>query len=181
MNNDDMWDDEDRAVLAHLPFDEVAPPPDLEERVMAAALARRPTPQSRSRRGQAILAGLAIAALVAGVVMIAVSHRTVAAPTRVVGTSATRANVDRVLGERGVRRGAFSDGGGRVALAPDGTGYLYDLGTPGEVTVAIDNVAIGKAQPNAGIVEIHVRHPEVARAITVTDASGRARSATLQP
>jgi hypothetical protein len=179
--SDDMWGDEDRAVLAHMPFDELAPPPDLENRVMDAALTRRPAARPRGRRGPAILAGLAIAALIAGVVMIAVTHHTVVAPTRVIATSATHADVDRVLAERGVRTGTFSGGGGRVALAPDGRGYLYDLAATGKLAVAIDNVELGQTRPQGGIIEIKVQHPELVRAVTVTDASGRARRATLHP
>jgi hypothetical protein len=178
---DEMWDDEDRAVLAHLPFDEIAPPPGLEDRVMAAALARRPVPQSRSGRGRAILAGLAIAALIAGVVMIAATQRSVTAPTRIVVTSASRADVEHVLTERGARTGAFTNGAGRVVLAPNGRGYLYDLRSTGQMSVAIDNVAVGKAQPHGGIIEIKVQHPERVRAVTVTDVSGRVQRATLQP
>ena len=179
--NDQMWDDEDRAVLAHLPFDEVAPPPGLEDRVMKAALARRPTTPTRSRRGQAILAGLAVAALIAAVVMIAVNHSPARAPTRIETTSATKADVEQMLRAPGVRTGAFSNRAGRVALAPNGRGYLFDLAATGKVAVAIDNIGLGHARPQAGIIEIKVQHPNLVRVVTVTDASGQVQHATLQP
>src|SRR5262249_19164162 len=157
-----------RAVLAHLPFDEVAPPPGLEDRVMSAALRRRPVPQPRSRRGQAILAGLAIAALIAALVLVVANHHSPLARTRVENASVTRADVDSVLSASGVRTGAFPNGG-RVALAPDGRGYLYRL-APGKVAVALDNLALGTVQPHAGIIALRVQHPELVQAVSVTDA-----------
>ena len=73
--DEDALDDYQR-VLSHLPFDEVAPPGDLEDRVVAAALARRPasaTSLEAKRRGRwrvvALSGAVAAAAVVLGFIV----------------------------------------------------------------------------------------------------------------
>ena len=169
--NDGTWDDDDRAiaralgadaparraagvdaealaeyeaVLSHLPFAEIPPAAELEDRVIAAALAKRPAaaraiesaPSARIARRSAaprwIAAGAALAAAAAIVVVLAVgqSGNGPSAPGARIEPAAAN-GLAHVLGERGTRAGVLRTGTGataaRVALAPDGQGYLYDV------------------------------------------------------
>ena len=190
----DMWDDDDRAVLAHLPFDEVAPPPELEERTMAAALARRPAgadelaaARHRRRSGVRLLtvAAAAIVAIVAIGALVATRDESPGAPNRIEAVSASRADVQELLDSAGSRTGRFPGGTGKAVLATDGRGDLYDLQPTGPVTVAIETadgtVVLGHAIPNNGIIAFHVRHPELVRAVSISPRAGQALRATLTP
>ena len=167
----DAWDDEDRAiaralgvdapqaedpstldadavrdyeaVVAALPFEAVAPRPELENEVVAAALARRPAAaraiaggRSRARRSTAprwIAIGGAVLAAAAIAVALAVD-RPATGPgspgARIVPVVST-AGVAKVLADPATRTGVLhapnGDTAGRVALGPDGQGFLYDL------------------------------------------------------
>lgn len=183
MNGTDMWDDEDRQVLAHLPFDEVAPPSGLEDRVMSAALTARPSAKRRSHSTRAVLAGLAAAAIIAAVVLVVVNNRTsTAPPTRIEPASATKADVDAALASSGARRGGFPDDAGRVVLTSSGRGYVYGLATNDVLTIDLQTATgtqnIGSARPQAGIIAFRVDHPERVQSVVLATA-GQARRAAL--
>jgi hypothetical protein len=189
-----MWDDDDRAVLAHLPFDEVAPPPDLEERTMAAALARRPASvdevaaarhRRRNRMRLLTASAAAIVALVAIGALVATRDQSSGSPNRIEAVSANRADVQELLDAPGSRTGTFPAGAGQTVLATDGRGDLYELQATGPVSVAIETadgtVALGDATPRNGIIAFHVQHPELVRAVRVTPRAGQELRATLTP
>ena len=189
-----MWDDDDRAVLAHLPFDEVTPPPELEERTMSAALARRPAgtdevaaarQRRRSRVRLMVASAAAIVAVIAIGALVATRDQSSGAQNRIEAVSTNRADVQELLDSAGARAGAFPAGAGRVVLAADGHGDLYDLEPTGTVAVAIETadgtVVLGDATPNDGIVAFHVQHPELVRAVRVTPRAGQPLRATLTP
>jgi hypothetical protein len=167
----DAWDDEDRAiaralgaevpegeaapapdpaalaeyeaVLAALPFEAVAPRPELENEMVATALARRPAaaraigsaPSSRRRAVSPrwIATGMAVAAAAAIAVALAVGGTATgpASPGGRIAPAAATGSVARVLAEAGTRTGVLHapDGAttGKVALGTDGQGFLYDL------------------------------------------------------
>jgi hypothetical protein len=190
----DMWDDEDRAVLAHLPFDEVAPPPELEQRTMAAALARRPAgtdevAAARRRRRRhirlAVASAAAFVAIIASGALVATRDQSSGPSNRIEAVSTNRADVQELLDSAGARTGSLAAGSGRVVLAPDGRGDLYDLEETGAVRVAIETadgtVVLGDATPSEGIVAFHVQHPDLVRAVLVTPRSGQTLRATLTP
>jgi hypothetical protein len=165
----DTWDDDDRAiaralgadgpddevavddavvadyeeVLAHLPFEQAAPAADLEDRVVAAALERRPAtaraldaPRRRHvSRGWIGAAAAAVAA--AAIVVVLIAGRSPSGPGAPAGrieSAAASGGVARVLADPGTRKGVLraADGapGGRVALDPHGSGYLTGLQIP---------------------------------------------------
>jgi hypothetical protein len=144
---DDRAVAEYEAVLAHLPFDAVEPAPELEESVIAAALARRPAAaRAMDRRRTArdprrsvsrrwIGAGVALVAAAAIIVALAVSRPTTGPgnPGARIQPAAATDSVARVLAAPGTREGVLRTGTaasvGRVALGLDGQGYLYDLST----------------------------------------------------
>jgi hypothetical protein len=190
----DMWDDDDRAVLAHLPFDEVPPPPELEERTMAAAFARRPpgvdeVAAARQRRRNRVRLLVASAAAIIAVVaigaLIATRDQSSGSPNRIEAVSTNRADVQELLNSDGARTGTLPTGAGRVVLAADGRGDLYDLASTRSVAVAIETadgtVVLGDATPRDGIVAFHVQHPELVRAVRVTPRAGQPLRATLTP
>ncbi len=191
----DMWDDDDRAVLAHLPFDEVAPPTELEERTMAAALARRPAAgdevaaarqRRRSRVRLLTAAAAAIVAIVAiGALVATRNPSSSGSPNRIEAVSATGADVQELVDSAGSRTGTFPAGAGQTVLASDGRGDLYDLRSTGPVSVAIETadgtVVLGDATPRNGIIAFHVQHPELVRAMRMTPTTGQALRATLTP
>jgi hypothetical protein len=182
--SDDMWDDEDRQVLAHLPFDEVAPPAALEERVMSAALEARPIATKRSRPTRAVLAGLAAAALIAAVTLIVVNHRpSTSPPTRIQAVVASQADINAAQASPGARTGSLPGNAGRVVLATNGKGYVYDLAARGSVAIALETatntVPIGSGQPHSGILAFTVDHPERVQAVVVTPSGGQALRAAL--
>jgi hypothetical protein len=189
-----MWDDDDRAVLAHLPFDEVTPPPELEERTMTAALARRPAGvdeiaaarrRRRSRVRLIVASAAAIVAVTAIGALVATRDQSSGAQNRIEAVSANRADVQEVLDSPGARTGALPGGAGRVVLATDGHGDVYDLGPTGTVSVSIETadgtVVLGDATPRDGIVAFHVQHPDLVRAVRVTPRSGQELRAILTP
>jgi hypothetical protein len=190
----DMWDDDDRAVLAHLPFDEVAPPPELEERMMAEARARRAAAvdevaaarRRRSSRARPLVASAAaVVAIIAVGALIATRDQSPGAQNRIEAVSSNRADVQELIDSAGARAGTFPDGAGRVVLATDGRGALYDIAPTESVTVAIETadgaVVLGNAVSHGGIIAFHVEHPELVRAVRATPRSGQAVRASLTP
>jgi hypothetical protein len=189
-----MWDDDDRAVLAHLPFDEVAPPPELEERTMAAALARRPAGadelaaarhRRRSRARLLTAAAAAIVAIVAIAALVASRDQSSGTPDRIEAVSSSRADVRTLLDSPGSRTGRFPGGTGKAVLATNGRGDLYDLRPTKAMTVAIETadgtVVLGNATPHDGIIAFHVQHPELVRAVSISPRPGQALRAALTP
>jgi hypothetical protein len=134
------------AVLAALPVVAVMPRSDLEHEVVAAALARRPAAARaiagglpRPRRSTAprwIAMGAAVAAAAAIVVALAVGGPASGpgSPGARIAPAAATSGVAQVLAEPGARTGVLrSPNGrtaGRVALGPEGQGFLYDLALP---------------------------------------------------
>jgi hypothetical protein len=131
-----------REVLSHLPFEERTPPADLEDRVVAAALARRPAratalaaARARRRRATTRWAVLGTAAAVAAAV---VAVTTVGSDgdgglgAEVESVVATRADVDSALALDGTRTAVLqsTETVGRVALTATGDGYVFDLTLP---------------------------------------------------
>ncbi|GIU86099.1 MAG: hypothetical protein KatS3mg009_0614 [Acidimicrobiia bacterium] len=122
--------DEYRVVLSHLPFDEVAPPPGLEERVVEAALRRRAPraaalgPARRRRIARRVVLAVAAAAAAAIVAVLATGGaegpavrgrvEAVAAAVPEPGPGAVRASLE----------GSIT---GEVVLARDGSGALNAL------------------------------------------------------
>jgi hypothetical protein len=140
-------------VLSYLPFEEVEPPAELEDRVVAAALAARPATVrniSSARRARrratarwaTLGAAVAAAAAVVGF-MVVTSNDAKPTPGGSVelagaGHQAVRAPI---LEQPGTRKGDLIDMKGamrgKAALATNGDGVLYDLETlpappPGE-------------------------------------------------
>lgn len=146
--DDDAFDAavaEYQAVLSHLPFDAVEPRADLEEQVIAAALAERPaaaraidgsrTAVVRRSNASRWVAAAAVTVAAAAIVVALAAGRPgsgsgPATGARIQPASSTE-TVQRVLAERGTRVGVMRAGTGaavgRVALGPDGQAFLYDL------------------------------------------------------
>jgi Anti-sigma-K factor rskA len=131
--------DEYRRVLAQLPFEELAPPAVLEERVVEAALGRRPA-AARSIAGSArrrrtarwVTLGAAVTAAAAVIAfMFATTGDGEPAPGGRVALAGAGREDRGVLSAEGVRRAPLigkNDGQvGDVALAPDGRGLLQNL------------------------------------------------------
>lgn len=168
-------------ALAQLPVEEVTPAPGLEDRVLAAALARRPAAatdlaQARvRRRNRARLAVLGVAGAAAAIVvavLLATGASTTRAPVGHVEPSTEHAtDVAAVLHEPGARTGVFPNGLGRVALAPSGQGDLYDLARRGPIVVGLvsdhGTTTMGSATPQDGVIAFGVDHPERVTALTL--------------
>jgi anti-sigma-K factor RskA len=132
--------DDYHAALAHLPVDEVAPPAELEDRVMAAALERRPAAavsidrhatEPRTRRRRLTLAAVAVAAAVVIVALLAGRHTTAPPKGRIQTVAVAHADIERALARPGSRTGTLRGvltSPISVVLERDGTGYLYHLG-----------------------------------------------------
>jgi hypothetical protein len=187
---DDAATAEFRRVLTHMPFAEVEPPPDLEERVLAAARARRRgVTRSLGRRParpfrRAGVALLAAAAAIAAVVALAVEARDPAGPRgRIENVAAPRADVARLTSERGARLGVFSGDAGRVVLTRDGAGYIYDLAAD-EVEVGVEagsaTTRLGTARPRAGVVAFVVDDPDRVTAVRLRLPDGELVRAELR-
>jgi hypothetical protein len=137
--------DEYREVLASLFVDEQAPPAALEDRVVDAALGRRPAaarsiarPARRRSTARWITLGAAVAAAAAVITfMFATTGDDSNVPGgRVELAAAGNAEVPSVLQTPGVRKAPFQtqdgdpDRVGNAALAPNGQGALYELNVP---------------------------------------------------
>jgi hypothetical protein len=130
--------DEYRIALSHLSIEELPPPPELEERVMTEALARRPSSttsldRARLRRRTQIrwaALGAAVVAAAAIVAALLVDTSTTQQPSgSVEAVAVQRSDIDAALAAPDTRTGTFSGTAatGRVALEADGDGFLYDL------------------------------------------------------
>jgi hypothetical protein len=206
----DTWDDEDRAiaralnvsddggsvgeravleyreVLANLPFDTITPPLDLEDRVVTAALARRPAAttaldgartQRRSRQRAAALGAVAAAAAI--IVAVLVTTRDSSSPTpkgRITVVATSRSDAEALLSKPGTRSGAFERTIGKVALARSGQGSLYDLRPSAVIGVWLDtkggSTSLGAALPRNGVIAFSVDRPDLVTAVRLTNPDG---------
>ncbi len=205
----DAWDDEDRAiaralhvpapggplddrdvaeyreVLGHLPLDELIPRTALEERVLAAAVARRPaatTPldaaraRRRSRARAATLAACAVAAALVIAVLVTTRDSSSPAPTgRITAVSLSHQDVNTFAREPGARTGTFDRGLGSVALTPAGNG-IFELAAASTVRVWLETkrgpTLLGAAIPNNGVVGFSVDHPDLVTAVRINAPDG---------
>jgi hypothetical protein len=217
----DAWDDEQRAiaralhaapdahtreadprlvdryleVLADVSVSEIAPPPDLEERVVEAALARRrpsiPTLDLvRTRRHNrvrlaALFAATVAAALVVGLIVRGGSTQSPTPGGRVSLATQKHADVDGLVRSAGARSRAFANGVGRVVIAADGRSAVYDL--RGDEPIGISLVSaggttmLGPAPPVGGIVAFTVDHPERVTAVALLRNGAEIARVALTP
>jgi hypothetical protein len=136
------------AVVSALPFEEVAPAADLEDRMVSAALARRPAAvrainttrnadkPARARSARRWLAAGVAAVAAAAIVVVLIAGRTPSgsgAGGRV-EPAAANGGVAKVLADPGTRKGVLRSptgvAGGKVLLDPGGSGYLTGLPIP---------------------------------------------------
>ncbi|MET1000282.1 MAG: anti-sigma factor [Acidimicrobiia bacterium] len=132
--------DEYREALSYLPFAEVEPAPELEDRVLAAALARRPAAvpalervaRRRSRARRVTLAGTAVA----GAAVISLLVGTADRPERALRGRIEEIadSVTSIVEEPGTRTATLTaadrESVGTAVLTTDGDGVLYDLALP---------------------------------------------------
>ena len=183
-----------RAVLGHLPSEELAPAPELEDHIVAAALARRPATartldaaraKQRSRMRMAILGATAVAAAVVVAFLFVGGSSTSDAPTGHIELSTSQAaDVEAILREPGVRVGTLTNGAGKVALSPAGQGDIYELTATGPVTISLvsenGTSALPPATPVDGVIGFGVDHPDRVTAITLSQNGREIASATLR-
>jgi anti-sigma-K factor RskA len=168
--------DEYRQALTHLPFDEEAPPPDLEDRVLAAAQRRRPStttaiesaPSKRAERSRnagrwIVLGGAAVAAVIALIVLFAGSDARDKPAGQVETVGSGSVDVEAVTDTPGARNGSLegTDVSGTAALAPDGAGVLYELALPAApvdttrwLWLLTDDDAVAAGELPAGVSEV---------------------------
>ena len=177
---DDVAVDEYREVLAQLPIAEVTPSPDLEDRMVAAALERRAAAapvidHARGRRRVRRVRIAALAAAVAAVVVggVVLSNRSSEPPApsgRVSLATVRRADVDALLRAPGSRTGVLG-AIGKVVLSRDGNGAVYDLAVAKSLGVGLvssgGTTVIGPARPKGGVIAFVVDHPERVRSVTL--------------
>jgi hypothetical protein len=188
--------DDYQAVLSHLPVEEITPPDELEDRVIAAALARRSADtvalepgrakRRRNRIRVGVLAAAAAAAVIVGVVFVANNATPDAEPDgRVALATTTRDDAEVIAATAGARVGSFGSGTGLVALGPDGRGAVYDLADGRRVGIGLvtdgETTAIGTAVPSNGVVAFSVDEPERVDAIALLIDDSEVARATLVP
>ena len=126
--------DEYRMLLAHLPFEEVPPPPGLEDRVLAAALRTRPAGVStldpaRRRRNKWRWATLGAAAAAAAAVVAFVAITNDEPQPTVRGEIGPIAQREPPAGSRTATLQGLGPVG-EVVLSPEGDGTIRDLTLP---------------------------------------------------
>ena len=178
---DERHEEEYRELLEHL-APEMAPRPDLEDDVIAAALARRPaaTPsvdRARRRRANrvrvAVLAAAVVAAVFVGALIVRDGSGGPPAPAAHLSLAAVqRADVEALLRKPGTRHGVFRPvlpTRGTVALATNGEGIVYDLRTDAPVSLGLisngRSTVIGPAAAVNGAIGFVVDHPERVTAV----------------
>ena len=185
--------DEYRDVLSHMNFEELAPAPELEDRMVAAALARRPAgvhtldaarAKRRSRTRMAILGATAAAAAIAVAFLLAGGDSNPGAPNGHIELSTSQAaDVEAILSEPGARVGTFSNGAGNVSLSPAGQGDVYGLKITGPVTIGLVSAdgtsALPRATPVDGVIGFGVDHPDRVTAITLSQHGREVATASL--
>lgn len=181
---DDGLFDEFREELAHI-SPERQPPAELEARVMAAALTRRPPAvpatdarsRRRSRTRAVVLTATAVAASVIVALLVATRDSSTPAPRGRIETVSTAAIDAGALADRpGARTGRFDPPIGSVVLVPDGTGALFDLEPSHPLVVVLEaasgDVVLGSATPHNATIAFTVNRPEAIRAVRVTASDG---------
>jgi hypothetical protein len=179
--------DEYREVLGHLPDERVAPPSDLEDRIVAAALAQRPATtstldraraQRRSRLRAATLGAVAVAAAIIVAVLVMTHDSSSPLPKgRIASVAASRPDIDALLRQPGTRTGTFDHGRGKVVLGQTGKGTVYALGPSEVVSVWIESergtaASLGSAVPIDGAIAFSVDHPNLVTAVRLTRRDG---------
>jgi hypothetical protein len=207
----DTWDEEDRAiaraldisddggpvderalddyreVLGHLPSEGVTPPSDLEDRLVIAALARRPATTStldrararrRSRVRAASLGAVAVAAAIIVAVLVLTHDSSSPVPKgRITSVAASRPDIETLLRQPGARTGTFDHGSGKVVLSPNGEGSVYALAPSTVVGVWLETdrgtrASLGSAIPTDGAIAFSVDHPDLVTAVRLTGSDG---------
>jgi hypothetical protein len=185
--------DEYRAVLGHLPVAEVTPPPELEDRVVTAALERRaatrtatPIDRARSHRlrrvRSAALAAAVAAAIVIGVILATGTSSPPVPSGHVSLATVRRAEIDSLVRAPGSRVGVL-DGVGRVVLASNGNGAVYDLEIDAPLAIGLvsagGTTVIGPTRPQGGVIAFVVDNPARVRSVTLIRQGSVIASAEL--
>lgn len=185
--------DEYRDVLAHLAVADVTPRPELEDQIVAAALARRPAAvpsieraRAGARRPRRVqVAVLAVATIAAAIVIGVIVHTgpTQSAPAAHLNLATTQhVDVDALLGASGSRSGVLAKSG-RVVVDPDGNGAVYAISAKDPLSIGLVSKAgtttIGPAQPTNGIIAFVVDHPERLNAVELLRNGVVVATATL--
>jgi hypothetical protein len=177
--------DDYREVLAHMPVEEVPPRPELEDAVVADALARRPAAapdlaapraRRRTRSRLAVLGAAAVAAVVVGAFLFTTGSSSKAPSAHIQSIAANTNEVDALLQQPGSRTGIFSPSGGQVVIGKKGAGDIFGLlnDSPVEIVLETDkgSTQLGPATPTNGVVSFTVTHPELVRAVRLTTPTG---------
>jgi hypothetical protein len=186
--------DEYRAVLGAMAVREVAPRAELEDRVVAAALQRRPATvptldRARARRLSPIrLAALGAATVAAAIVIGLLVHGSSTSPTpggRISLATQQRTNVDALVRAPGSRTATLSAGNGRVVIARSGDAAVYGLSSDAAASVGLvsagGTTTLGPAQPTGGTIAFTVDHPERVTAVTLSRNGAVVARAVLTP
>jgi hypothetical protein len=221
----DTWDDEDRAiaraldaasdaetggaddyvvdayrdVLGQLPVPEVTPRVELEDRIVAAALERRPASvpmiagqrARRFRRSRvAVLATTAVAAaIVIGLIVHSGTSDSPMPGGHVTLATLHRSDVDALVRSPNARTSAFEPAMGRVVIAADGNAAIYALSdpdpNPSPLSIGLvssgGTTVVGPAQPEGGAIAFVVDHPERVTAVTLIRNGTEIARAELTP
>jgi hypothetical protein len=185
--------DEYRDVLGRLPVAEVRPAPELEDRIVAAALERRGatgTVTSVKRTRSPALRRIRVAALataVAAAIVVGVILATGTSPPPVPSghvslATVRRAEIDSLVRAPGSRVGVLG-AVGRVVLASNGNGAVYDLKEDAPLAVGLvssgGTTVIGPVRPRTGVIAFVVDHPERVRTLTLIRQGSVIASAEL--
>ncbi len=182
-----------REVLAHMPVPEIEPRAGLEDDILAAALARRPSAVTTTASARTLrrvrLAALAVATIAAAVVVgLIVAGGNSGSPMpggHVDPASLQRADIDALLRAPGSRTGEFAPAAGRVVIDTDGNAAVYALS--GSVPLRIGLVSrggtavVGPALPRAGAIAFVVDHPALVTAVTLVRNGAEIARAELIP
>ena len=199
---DERLVDEYREVLDKIQPAPVGPPAELEDRIVAAALARRPaavaataapvadldTARTR-RRLRARVAVLAASIVAAAVVVGVIVQHDNSAPAVAGGhlslTTLRRADIDALVRSPGSRTATFGAGPARVVIAADGRAAVYGLSSARPVSIGLTGVGgtkiLGPAPPVGGVISFVVVHPERVVTVTVLGAGVEIERADLSP
>ena len=186
---DEQLVDEYREVLGAMQVESATPPLELEDRIVAAALARRPAmtavggPATVSsldrvrdrRRLRLRVAALAVAAVAAAVVVGVIVQTGRTAPPVASGrlslTTLQRADVDALLRTPGTRTGSLGGGVGSVAIGRDGNAAVYDLRITEPLVVQLTSsggtTSLAPVRPAGGAIAFVVDHPERVNTVTL--------------
>ena len=175
--------DEFSDVLAYM-SPEAQPPADLEDRMVSAALARRPAsatalePRARSRTRVALLAATAVAASIVIAVLVTTRDTSTHAPTgRIENVGTATVDVAALSAQPGARTATISGTPGSVVLALDGQGAVFDLSpSPQPLVLTLEtgsgDVVLGTVLPTNGTVAFVVDRPEKVRAVRLGAPEG---------